>query len=69
MLIALSAKNKVEFVNGTTSTPPLFDPLRNASQSCNNMVVFWIVHYVSIPIHHSILWLDNAEDIWKDLKS
>nr|KYP39254.1 hypothetical protein KK1_039430 [Cajanus cajan] len=33
------------------------------------MVVSWIVHSVSISIRQSVLWMDNAEEIWRDLKS
>jgi len=33
------------------------------------MVVSWLVHSVSIPIRHSILWMDRVDEIWKDLKS
>nr|KYP40646.1 hypothetical protein KK1_038000 [Cajanus cajan] len=45
------------------------DPLFNAWRRCNNMVVSWLVHLVSIPIRHNILWMDCADEIWKDLKS
>lgn len=33
------------------------------------MVVSWLVHSVFISIRHSILWMDRADEIWKDLKS
>jgi len=33
------------------------------------MVVSWLVHSVATSIHQSILWMDNAVDIWKDLKA
>ena len=69
MLTALSAKNKVEFVNGTAPQPPLSDPKYNAWLRSNNMVVSWIVHSVSTSIRHSILWMDKADDIWTDLRS
>uniref|UniRef100_A0A0R0G3J2 Retrotransposon Copia-like N-terminal domain-containing protein n=1 Tax=Glycine max TaxID=3847 RepID=A0A0R0G3J2_SOYBN len=36
---------------------------------CNNMVVSWIVHSVSVAIRQSILWMNKAEEIWNDLKS
>ncbi|KAL2325683.1 hypothetical protein Fmac_024741 [Flemingia macrophylla] len=69
MLTALSAKNKVEFVDGTSQQPSPSDPLCNAWRHCNNMVVSWLVHSVSTSIRHSILWMDRADEIWKDLKS
>jgi len=33
------------------------------------MVVSWLVHLVSLSIRQSILWMDDAQDIWKNLKS
>ncbi|KAG5129724.1 hypothetical protein JHK84_036121 [Glycine max] len=69
MLIALSAKNKVEFIDGSIQEYALNHPLHATRKSCNNMVVSWIVHSVSPSIRQSILWMDNARDIWKDLKS
>ncbi|KAH1214237.1 hypothetical protein GmHk_14G042009 [Glycine max] len=33
------------------------------------MVVSWLVHSVATSICQSILWMDNAVDIWKDLKA
>lgn len=69
MLTALSAKNKVEFVDGSAPQPSSSDPLFNVWRPCNNMVVSWLVHSVFISIRHSILWMDHADEIWKDLKS
>ncbi|KAH1125458.1 hypothetical protein GYH30_014846 [Glycine max] len=43
--------------------------LHSTWKRCNNMVVSWLVHSVSPSILQSILWMDNAHDIWKDLKS
>ena len=65
MLTALSAKNKVEFVDGSAPQPSSSDPLFNVWRPCNNMVVSWLVHSVFISIRHSILWMDRADEIWK----
>ena len=69
MMTALSAKNKVEFVNGKAPEPWNYDRTHGAWSRCNNMVVSWLVHSVSIPIRQSVLWMDKAEEIWNDLKS
>ena len=55
MITALSAKNKVEFVDGSTLEPLKNDRMYGAWRHCNNMVVSWIVHSVSISIRQSIL--------------
>ncbi|XP_020222097.1 uncharacterized protein LOC109804677 [Cajanus cajan] len=68
-ITALSAKNKVEFIDGGAPPPLKTDPLYSAWRRCNNMVVSWLVHSVSPSIRQSILWMDQADDIWKDLKT
>jgi len=32
------------------------------------MVVSWLMHSVSPQIRQYIMWIENAEEIWKDLK-
>ena len=68
-MTALSAKNKVEFVNGKAPEPLKTDRTYGAWNCCNNMVVSWLVHSVSTSIRQSVLWMDKAEEIWNDLKS
>lgn len=43
MLIALSAKNKLAFVNGALPKPALDDPNYNAWVRCNDMIISWIL--------------------------
>nr|KYP62153.1 hypothetical protein KK1_016678 [Cajanus cajan] len=69
METSLSAKNKLEFIDGSASEPPLDDRFHGAWKRCNNMVASWIVNSVSLPIRQSIVWMNKAEDIWHDLKS
>ena len=69
MITALSAKNKVQFVNGKAPEPLKTDRTYGAWSRCNNMVVSWLVHSVFISIRQSVLWMDKAEEIWNDLKS
>ena len=63
----LSAKNKVEFVNGTAPRPSEFDSSFSSWTRCNNMVASWLVHSVFVHIRQSILWMDKALDIWNCL--
>ena len=69
MMTALSAKNKVKFVDGSVPEPPKTDQTHGAWRRCNNMVVSWIVHSVSTSIRQNILWMDKTEEIWRDQKS
>ncbi|XP_068499516.1 uncharacterized protein [Phaseolus vulgaris] len=67
--MALSAKNKVEFVNGAAPQPSETDSSFSSWTRCNNMVASWLVHSVSVHIRQSIIWMDKALDIWNDLKA
>jgi len=69
MITALSAKNKVEFVDGSAPEPVKTDRMHGTWRRYNNMVVSWIVHSISTSTGQSILWVDKAEEIWRDLKS
>nr|KYP33320.1 hypothetical protein KK1_045836 [Cajanus cajan] len=69
MLTALSAKNKLEFIDGSVPQPLPSDRSYGAWKRCNNMVISWLVHSVSSSIRQSILWMDQAEAIWHDLQS
>lgn len=66
MILALSIKNKLGFVDGSITKPtgqllPLW--VRN-----NNSVIAWILNSVSKSISFSILFTDSAQAIWLDLK-
>lgn len=69
MSIVPSGKNKVLFVDGTTVQLQKEDDIYSAWKKCNNMVVLWLVHFVSPNIRHNILWMDCPQTIWDDLKS
>nr|KYP55301.1 hypothetical protein KK1_001510 [Cajanus cajan] len=55
MMIALSAKNKLEFIDGGAPQPSSTDQTYGAWKRCNNMVISWIVYSVSASIRQSIL--------------
>ncbi|XP_019455164.1 PREDICTED: uncharacterized protein LOC109356294 [Lupinus angustifolius] len=65
---ALSSKNKIKFVNGTISAPSPSTPEYHIWERCNNMVVSWITRSISQHIAQSIVYIDNARDLWLDLK-
>ncbi|KAL6311931.1 hypothetical protein AAG906_013204 [Vitis piasezkii] len=67
MLMALTAKNKVGFVDGTISRPMSHDLIYGAWNRCNSMISSWIINVVSREIADSLLYLDSACDIWRDL--
>jgi len=68
MKMALIAKNKIHFIDGTL---PKLDASSDQSLSwyrCNNMILSWILSSVSKEIAASIIYIDSAEDMWNDLK-
>ena len=69
MKIALDAKNKIGFVDGSISRPLESDLHFRVWSRCNSLVKFWILNSVSTQIYRSILRLNDAADVWHDLHS
>ncbi|XP_068652605.1 uncharacterized protein [Aristolochia californica] len=69
MLIALSVKNKVGFVDGSILEPPSADLiLLNSWTRNNNMVISWILNSVSKELSASVIFAASAREIWLDLR-
>ncbi|MCI40233.1 integrase catalytic region, partial [Trifolium medium] len=64
---ALGAKNKLSFVDGSLEIPPLLDLNRYRWERCNHLVHSWLLNSVSDPIASTIVFLENAIDVWRDL--
>ncbi|KAJ1386443.1 Gag-polypeptide of LTR copia-type [Sesbania bispinosa] len=47
MIVALSVKNKLGFVDGSIPRPPDGDPQLSAWLRCNNVVISWLYNSVS----------------------
>ena len=69
MVIALSVKNKIGFIDGLI---PRLDGtdliLLNSWTRNNNIVISWILNSVSTDISTSILFFDSVFKIWTDLR-
>ncbi|KAL5570585.1 hypothetical protein UlMin_027160 [Ulmus minor] len=68
MLMALNAKNKLGFVDGSIPRPLVSDLLFGVWSRCNNMVTSWLLNSVSKDIPDSLLYLDTSVEVWKDLR-
>jgi len=68
-MMALNGKNKVEFILDANPCPKKNHSNYSPWYICNNMVVSWLLHFVSLPIQQSIMWMDVSLDIWNDLKT
>ncbi|KAL4313244.1 hypothetical protein GQ457_01G015460 [Hibiscus cannabinus] len=67
MQMALFVKNKLGFVDGTISLPVLSDRV-NAWTRANNLVISWLLNFVSKDIAASLIYHSTIADIWKDLE-
>ncbi|CAJ2652643.1 unnamed protein product [Trifolium pratense] len=65
--MALEAKNKLGFIDGTILKPEPNNPNFSNWVRCNSMVQSWHVHSTIPTIANSILWIKSARDIWFDL--
>ena len=66
--MALVSKNKMGFLNGSIPTPNHTDPLFLVWERCNTLIISWLLNSVSQSIAQSIIYFDQAVDIWNDLK-
>jgi hypothetical protein len=67
MTMALSAKNKLQFVDGSLPhSSTLNGPEFRAWKRCNDTISSWIVNTVSKDIATSILYINNCQDVWKE---
>ncbi len=64
--MALRAKNKSGFIDGTIK-PPTNDKELKKSQQCNDLVSSWILNSTEAEIRASILYAEIAREIWTDL--
>ncbi|XP_042969209.1 uncharacterized protein LOC122301926 [Carya illinoinensis] len=69
MIMALKAKNKIGFVNGSIVRPASTDTSSDLWERCNNMVSSWIISSVSREIGASIICAQTAKDMWQEIKN
>lgn len=65
--MALSAKNQYDFVSGALPKPASTSTKYAAWIHCNDMVSSWLLNSVSKDLEDSVLYIDTAAGIWKDL--
>jgi len=64
----LGAKNKLVFINGSVPKADFDDLNRDAWERCNNLIHSWLVNYVSPQISQTLVFHENAIDVWDELK-
>lgn len=68
MVMALSANNKMGFIDGTVKQRDEQDQKYQFWLRCNNMLFYWILNSVSREIAFSIIFIQIAKEMWADLK-
>ncbi|GJX89107.1 putative RNA-directed DNA polymerase [Tanacetum coccineum] len=69
MKLALQARNKYGFVDGTCLRESYAesDVLCAQWDRCNAMVLTWIMNVVSSDVYMGLVYSENAADVWKEL--
>ncbi|XP_010513384.1 PREDICTED: uncharacterized protein LOC104789374 [Camelina sativa] len=67
MRISLDATNKLSFIDGSLPRPCESDYDFKIWSRCNSMVKSWILNVVSKEIYDSILYYQDAVEMWNDL--
>lgn len=69
MMIALSIKNKLSFIDGSMrKSEDASSESINSWNRNNDMVISWILNSVSKEISASVIYAATAYEIWNDLK-
>ncbi|XP_014506370.1 uncharacterized protein LOC106766128 [Vigna radiata var. radiata] len=65
---ALLSKNKLKFINGGIKKPQRNNPLFDSWERCNMMVLSWIIKTLSPQIAKSVIYVEDAQELWEELK-
>jgi hypothetical protein len=68
MMIALNAKNKFGFVDGSIPPPQIGEPLHQAWFRNNNIVSSWILNSISKDLTSTVIYCSTAAEMWNVLK-
>ncbi|XP_050897649.1 uncharacterized protein LOC127104508 [Lathyrus oleraceus] len=68
MTKALRSKNKLHFIHGALPRPPDEDRDSIAWARCNKVIMSWLNNSIEYEISQSVLWMERAPGIWKELK-
>lgn len=68
MLIMLSIKNKLRFVDDQFDIPATDSIEYNAWERCNNLVLSWLHDNLDNIIKKCIMYFSTTSEVWKDLE-
>lgn len=67
MQMALTAKNKLWFVDGSVKQPDTSSPNHGSWSHCTMMVLSWLFNAISKDLRDSIIYSNIAAALWTDL--
>ncbi|XP_019225848.1 PREDICTED: uncharacterized protein LOC109207393 [Nicotiana attenuata] len=67
IIVSLSARNKIAFVDGSLPKPPDNSVESKQWDRCNNTVISWLTSSLSPDIADSVQYSETAEEIWRQL--
>ncbi|XP_037497816.1 uncharacterized protein LOC119371545 [Jatropha curcas] len=67
MIIALRAKDKLRFINGTCARPTFGSPLYDKWMKADSMVISWILNSIAKNVVETFLYSDSAKDLWDQI--
>lgn len=67
MIVSLSARNKIGFIDGTIIKPSENFPQFRQWDMCNNMVISWLTNFLTPDIAESVQYSDTTQSIWTQL--
>ncbi|XP_014499198.1 uncharacterized protein LOC106760249 [Vigna radiata var. radiata] len=65
---ALKSKNKIKFIDGSIKKPPRIGALFDSWERCNVMVLSWITKTLSPQIAESVIYVEDAKELWDELR-
>ncbi|XP_074298215.1 uncharacterized protein LOC141629040 [Silene latifolia] len=67
ILMALAAKNKDGFINGTLSKPPSTDKKYHQFICCDLMVLKWILNSIDKPLRENLKYIRIVKELWDEI--
>ena len=68
MVLGLTAKKKIGFINGKIQKPDVDSPLYEDWESCNTMVLSWLINSIHVDVSSSIMYCETAREMWLELQ-
>ncbi|GJX60796.1 retrovirus-related pol polyprotein from transposon RE2 [Tanacetum coccineum] len=66
--MALQAKKKLVFIDGTMKKPDDESPDLKDWWTVNSMLVAWMFSTIELTLHSIITHMENTKDLWDDIK-